>query len=149
MSAAAASTGEGVCPYNASHPVFVYLITDRRYTTSKHQQCLPPYVLMSENPLMDIRRQNREQGFSGADHTTKAGAGHLQVELVIGPFSADVAKEVRDKWRRLSRKLIQRVQTGVRLAREYGCRDVYCLDVEWSRSVLQQQQMNTKRVQTA
>lgn len=121
------------CPYSIEdhhHPIFVYLTSDKRFITLKHLQQTVPYIGIHSNPYDDIRRQNRETGYTGADHTTKGGAGSLQLEIVIGPFTHDIACQFRDEWRKLGRKLISRVQKGIQQAMRYDA-DVYCLDVDW------------------
>lgn len=122
-----------VCPYSDvdPHPLFVYIASDKRFTSHKHLQSLVPYIGVHVNPFDDIRRQNREPGYTGADHTTKEGAGSLQIEIVIGPFVDDEARKFRDEWRKSSRKLVSRVQKGIQQARRYGS-NVYCLDVPWA-----------------
>lgn len=122
--------------------MFVYLASDKRFTSDKHLQSLVPYIGVHANPFDDIRRQNREPGYTGADHTTKEGAGSLQVELIIGQFTYDVAHQFRDEWRKSSRKLVSRVQKGIQQAKRYGS-NVYCLDVPWA--LRQMTNMNAKK----
>lgn len=128
------------CPYSGdrhSHPMFVYLTSDKRYNRiDKMKQTITPFVLMCENPFDDIHRQNRVKGYRGADHTTRSGQGHLQLEMVIGPFEHDIASKVQRMWRSQSRKLLKRIQVGVRLAAEFHCPVVWCKDVAWTRRCL-------------
>lgn len=129
------------CPYSshrAEHPIFVYLISDKRFRADKGQQQLIPFVLMHENPFDDIRRQNRERGYTGANHQTKSGEGHMQIEMFIGPFSLDTAVQVQKMWRAMGRKLVQRVVVGLQLARQFKSHAV-CRDVEWVKQLPQQQ----------
>jgi hypothetical protein len=127
------------CPYpdnRQSHPLFVYLTSDSRFTTDKNTQWIVPFIGMAENPFDDIRRQNREPNYTGADHTTKSGSGFIQLEMVIGPFPFTVASAFRDEWRRSSRKLYSRVKTGVDQAVRYSADGIYCRDVGWARQRL-------------
>lgn len=124
------------CPFSSDgkeHPFFVYLASDKRYTNNKHWQTIVPYIGVSINPFQDIRRQNRMPGYTGADHTTKEGAGSLQIELVIGAFTREVAHQFRDEWRKSSRKLVSRVQKGIQQAKRYKADGIYCLSVPWAR----------------
>jgi len=125
------------CPYppeRENHPVFVYLISDARYKRDQQKQDLVPYVLLCENPLDDIHRQNRRSGYRGADQNTKSGHGHLQIELILGPFPIDVGTRVQRLWKSRSRKMIQRIRTGLSLSRQFKS-TAWCRDVEWIKAV--------------
>ena len=144
--AAAAVCVSGCCPYPSDpeqHPTFVYLASDKRFSKEPSQQDLIPFVLLCANPFVDIRRQNREPGFPGGDHTTKPGAGFLQLEMVLGPMMHKTAVQLQQLWRSRSRKMIQRIQTGYELGVSYGV-GISCRDKEWTRSILRTQGSNRR-----
>jgi len=71
------------CQHNRRHPLFLYLISDRRVSSlfklNKHQY----YVGLSSQPSENVKCDNRERGFRAGKKVTKSISPYWQLQLVF------------------------------------------------------------------
>jgi hypothetical protein len=83
---------------NRLHPLFLYLITDKRVPLrdikSKHQL----YVGLSSQPFVHLECQNRTPGYRAGVKVTKSVSPHWELQLVV-PIQSD-AKAHKTAWRK-------------------------------------------------
>jgi hypothetical protein len=111
------------CLLRQRHPLYVYLLSDRRHVNTPSKHSIVPYVGLCRNPLVKIHAVNRDdRRFIPASQLTKPGAGYYQVELVFGPLFHS-GKEFKERCRRGSRKIQSRIlffcESARQVQREY------------------------------
>ena len=97
------------CRDHLRHPLFVYLLTDRRYVNNPMLHDVVPYVGVSSNPYLYLRAHNRDdKRYVNASQVSKPGAGFYQLELVCGPLWSG-AREFKKQCRTKKRKIKNRI----------------------------------------
>lgn len=118
----AMSVVESSCQYCAQHephPLFVYLIRDKRspMTTLQDINKTDAYIGTSRLPLHRLESHNRNKAFRTGAKSSRGIAPYWQVEFILGPFTTG-ASSCKQRWRSSSRKLSRRIKFGVQLAQE-------------------------------
>jgi hypothetical protein len=111
------------CENHEKHPLFVYLLSDKRCVNNPKLHRVVPYVGLSSHPLVRLNAHNRQNCklFGPGNQLTKAGAGHYQLELVFGPLRSEhhgLGRSFRDSCRKRSRKIRSRI---LRFCDSAGC----------------------------
>lgn len=111
------------CESGEKHPLFVYLLSDKRCVNNPKLHRIVPYVGISSHPLVRLNAHNRLNCklFGNGNQLTKAGSGHYQLELVFGPLSRGspgLGRAFRDSCRQKSRKIRSRI---LRFCDSVGC----------------------------
>jgi hypothetical protein len=124
------------CYQRSPHPLFCYLLSDRRFTSDFSRHSALPYIGVSRHPLLRLQSHNRVSGFRSGQKCTKPCASFWQLELVIGPFYQS-AVAFKKEWRKSSRKIMSRIRQGVALAKQYRVANVYARDTRSTISICQ------------
>ncbi len=75
------------CETGAAHPLFVYLLSDKRCVNNPKHHKVVPYIGLASNPFVKLCAHNRQgKQFGYGSQLTKLGAGNYQLELVFGPL---------------------------------------------------------------
>ena len=75
------------CKSGQRHPLYVYLLSDKRCVNNPEQHKVVPYIGLASNPFVKLCAHNRlGKQFGVGSQLTKLGAGHYQQELVFGPL---------------------------------------------------------------
>ena len=75
------------CESGSKHPLFVYLLSDRRCVNNPKHHKVVPYIGLASNPFVKLCAHNRSgKQYGPGSQLTKVGAGHYQLELVFGPI---------------------------------------------------------------
>ncbi len=75
------------CESGATHPLFVYLLSDKRCVNNPKHHKVVPYIGLASNPFVKLCAHNRQgKHFGYGSQLTKLGAGNYQLELVFGPL---------------------------------------------------------------
>lgn len=111
------------CENGDAHPLFVYLLSDKRCVNNPKLHRVVPYVGLSSHPLLRLNAHNRLNCklYGPGNQLTKAGAGHYQLELVYGPLdpgNRGLGRSFRDSCRKRSRKIKSRI---LRFCDSAGC----------------------------
>jgi hypothetical protein len=97
------------CARGVKHPLYVYLLSDKRCINNPSHHKVVPYIGVASNPFVKLRAHNRLGKQCGhGNQLTKAGAGHYQLELVFGPLWQG-GGEFKKVCRRQSRKIKSRI----------------------------------------
>lgn len=120
------------CRNFAPHPYWCYILTDRRCNNNKSRQQILAKIGFSRHPIHKVNCENRKPGYKTGSKSTKAGAGHYQVEFIVGPFYRGRAEQFINKWAP-TRKTVPRLIKGLQLARRYQY-VVWGRDADWLRN---------------
>lgn len=106
---AVAETSQLPC-CGAHPPLFVCLLTDKRYVNNPKMHTTIAWIGVTSNPFCYLARQNRDPRFIPGDQLTREGAPNYQIELVCGPFfpaqpGAPRAHVMAEECKKGSRKL--------------------------------------------
>lgn len=114
-----------------AHPYFAYILTDKRFNHDKASQTVVAKIGISRHPIHRLNCHNRRPGYKvgASTKSTKAGAGHYQLEFIVGPFYNGQATRFKKKWT-LARKPMPRLLQGIRLAGRYRYK-VWARDTAW------------------
>ena len=75
------------CVSGQKHPLYVYLLSDKRCVNNPKHHKVVPYIGLASNPFVKLGAHNRVGKQCGVgSQLTKLGAGHYQLELVFGPL---------------------------------------------------------------
>jgi len=75
------------CESGSKHPLFVYLLSDKRCVNNPKHHKVVPYIGLASNPFVKLCAHNRSgKQYGPGSQLTKVGAGHYQLELVFGPI---------------------------------------------------------------
>ena len=75
------------CVSGKKHPLYVYLLSDKRCVNNPSHHKVVPYIGLASNPFVKLCAHNRlGKQFGAGSQLTKLGAGHYQLELVFGPL---------------------------------------------------------------
>ncbi len=75
------------CETGSKHPLYVYLLSDKRCVNNPKQHKVVPYIGLASNPFVKLCAHNRQgKQFGYGSQLTKLGAGNYQLELVFGPL---------------------------------------------------------------
>jgi hypothetical protein len=97
------------CQRRAKHPLFVYLLSDKRCVNNPINHKIVPYIGLASNPFTKLCAHNRMgRQFGHGSQLTKLGAGHYQLELVYGPLFSG-GRQFKKMCRMRSRKIVSRI----------------------------------------
>lgn len=131
------------CASGSKHPLFVYLLSDRRCVNNPKHHKVVPYIGLASNPFVKLCAHNRNgKQFGYGSQLTKLGAGHYQLELVFGPlFHGGRAFKAlcRLKSRKIRSRILRFCDYASYLQRRRGIRaHLYARDQSLVRSLYQQ-----------
>lgn len=96
-------------PSNTKHPLFVYLLSDKRCINNPSKHKIVPYIGITKFPMLKLCKHNRINKRLGyGNQLTKLGAPNYQIELVFGPIFHG-GKYFKFESRKKSRKIISRI----------------------------------------
>lgn len=97
------------CATNSQHPLYAYLLSDKRCVNNPAKHKIVPYIGLASNPFLKLCAHNRlGKQYGTGSQLTKPGAGHYQLELVFGPLFHG-GKDFKMNCRKSSRKLTHRI----------------------------------------
>jgi hypothetical protein len=97
------------CKEGKVHPLFAYLLSDKRCVNNAKDHKVVPYIGLASNPFIRLCTHNRSSRKFGAfNQLTKGGAGYYQIELVFGPLT-ELASQFKEVCRKSSRKIHSRI----------------------------------------
>lgn len=97
------------CVSKSRHPLFVYLLSDKRCINDPSKHKVVPYIGLASNPFIKLCAHNRMgKKFGPSNQLTKLGAGNYQLELVYGPVFIG-GRNFRNVCRKKSRKIVSRI----------------------------------------
>ncbi|MBL4664428.1 MAG: hypothetical protein JKY23_00475 [Nitrospinaceae bacterium] len=114
-------------------PMFAYLMSSKQR----------PYIGLASNPFMRLRCHNREANMPSGAKSTRSGAPHWRMRMVIGPMFRG-ADAFHAQWRDESRKLTCRLAQGCLKALTYR-RDGLCVWADDPDAVIQNCLDNMRR----
>ena len=106
------------CSNKLRHPLYVYLLSDRRCVNNPTNHHVVPYIGLASNPFVKLSAHNRVSGkkFGTCSQLTKSGAGYYQIEAVFGPMFRG-GKAFKQTCRARSRKITSRIIQFCKYAR--------------------------------
>lgn len=125
------------CQENTSHPLFVYLISNRP-TGCVNVDLIndsSAYIGKSRHPLHRLCSHNRVVGYRVGAKVTKGVAPGWMIEMVVGPFYAGGAGQFKEDWRKGFRNVVRRLIGGVELATRHDV-NIYFRDQQTKQLVL-------------
>lgn len=144
------------CETQTKHPLFVYLLSDKRCVNSPFNHKVVPYIGLASNPFTKLCAHNRMgKQFGHGSQLTKLGAGHYQLELVYGPMFSG-GRQFKKLCRMRSRKIVSRIlhfcdyarslqRTAKRTAHSISNAHLYVRDQSMIRDLYRQRQSATNR----
>ena len=97
------------CETGATHPLFVYLLSDQRCVNNPKHHKVVPYIGLASNPFVKLCAHNRQgKQYGYGSQLTKLGAGNYQLELVFGPLWSG-GRNFKTLCRLKSRKIRSRI----------------------------------------
>lgn len=110
---------------DAAKLYFAYLMVNRCPNIKTTTQ-----VGKDRKPKRKVERYNNGEVKCTRNRSIKSAQGHWILEMVLGPFTKDVAMTVRAEWKNKCRGIPSRRDRGIELAAQYG---VSCWDAEIDR----------------
>ena len=141
-----------VCEYCVSggkHPLYVYLLSDKRCTNNPRLHKVVPYIGLSSNPFVrECANNRRGKQFGHGSQLTKLGAGHYQLELVFGPLwsgGKDMKTTIRLKSRKIRSRILRFCDYAWYMQKHRGVKAfLYSRDQAMVRSLWKQRAAGTK-----